>query len=93
MTAYNISWEGVYDAWKQSGLPRRKLQYSEQFKSFISDGGIPSEDTVRTRFRRIRDRHQDLYFAVPIRNQFATLRFEPINLAHFIHRVKKRSEA
>ena len=63
MTAYAIDWEGAYDAWKQSGLPRRRFQYSEQFKSFIGEGGMPSEDTVRTRFRSIRDQRGDRYVA------------------------------
>lgn len=56
MTAYAIDWEGAYDAWKRSGLPRRRFQYSEQFEPFIRETGMPSEDTVRTRFRSIRDR-------------------------------------
>lgn len=64
MTAYNINWEDAYDAWKQSGLPRRKFQYSDQFISFIGDGEIPSEDTVRTPFRSIRDQRGDWRFDV-----------------------------
>lgn len=56
MTSYDIDWEGAYDAWKRSGLARRKFQYSEQFKPFIRESRMPSEDTVRTRFRSIRDR-------------------------------------
>ena len=63
MTAYAIDWEGAYDAWKQSGLPRRRFKYSEQFKSFIGEGGMQSEDTVRTRFRSIRDQRGDRYVA------------------------------
>lgn len=55
MTTYNIDWEGAYDAWKQSGLPRRRFQYSDLFKTFIGEGAMPSEDTVRTRFRSVRD--------------------------------------
>lgn len=63
MTAYAIDWEGAYDAWKQSGLPRRRFKYSEQFKSFIGEGGMQSEDTVRTRFRSIRDQRGNRYVA------------------------------
>ena len=43
MTTYNIDWEGAYDAWKQSGLPRRRFQYSDLFKTFIGEGAMPSE--------------------------------------------------
>ena len=59
MTTYNIDWEGAYDAWKQSGLPRRRFQYSDLFKTFIGEGAMPSEDTVRTRFRSVRDQRGD----------------------------------
>ena len=56
---YNIDWEGAYDAWKKSGLPRRRFLYSKLFEEFIIDGTRPSEDTVRTRFRSIRDQRGD----------------------------------
>ena len=52
----DIDWEGAYRAWKESKLSRRRFQLSRQFRTFIHDGSTPSEDTVRTHFRRIRDR-------------------------------------
>lgn len=58
MAQYLIDWDGAYDAWKKSKLSRRRFQYSKQFKEFIIDGGMPSEDTVRTRFRSIRDQRE-----------------------------------
>ena len=53
---YDIDWDDVYDAWKRSGMSRRQFQYSEHFAKFIRQCGMPSEDTVRTRLRSVRDR-------------------------------------
>lgn len=58
---FNIDWAGAYQAWQQSGLSRRCFQYSPDFQAFLVDGQMPSEDTVRTRFRSIRDRLQANY--------------------------------
>lgn len=54
--SFNIDWSGAYQAWKQSGMSRRCFQYSPDFQAFLADGQMPSEDTVRTHFRSIRDR-------------------------------------
>lgn len=52
---YNVDWEGAYHAWKASTLSRQKFHYSEEFQKYVLDGNMPSEDAVRTHFRRVRD--------------------------------------
>ena len=52
---FNIDWAGAYQAWRQSGMSRRCFQYSPEFQTFLADRSMPSEDTVRTHFRSIRD--------------------------------------
>ena len=44
---YHIDWEGAYDAWKKSGLSQQKFQYSQHFKCFIGQEGVPSAETIR----------------------------------------------
>ena len=58
---YHIDWEGAYDAWKKSGLSQQKFQYSQHFKCFIGQEGVPSAETIRIWFRRIRDQRGDHY--------------------------------
>ena len=53
---YYVDWEGAYHAWKASKLSRQKFHYSEEFQKYVLDGNMPSEDAVRTHFRRVRDR-------------------------------------
>ncbi len=68
---YDVDWEGAYHAWKASKLSRQKFHYSEEFKKFILAGTMPSEDTVRTHFRRIRDKIEAGLINPPLK-QFAS---------------------
>lgn len=61
MEAYDVNWEGAYDAWEQSGLSRMRFIYSELFKPFLRSGPLPSEDAVRSHFRNIRNQRGDWY--------------------------------
>lgn len=56
MSKYEVDWEGAYHEWKESGLSRRLFQMSLQFKKYVQGDRMPSEDTVRSHFRTVRDR-------------------------------------
>lgn len=81
---YAIDWDGAYDAWKQSGMSRRQFQYSEHFAKFIRQCGMPSEDTVRTRLRSVRDRRSANYVP-PAETKLNPIEFdltEPVRVFH-----------
>ncbi|MDO4937106.1 MAG: hypothetical protein Q4E62_04240 [Sutterellaceae bacterium] len=56
MSKFEVDWEGAYQEWKESGLSRRLFQMSLQFKKYVRGDRMPSEDTVRSHFRTVRDR-------------------------------------